>query len=82
MPHLYTCRQCRTQAPESRDQEADAEVDRQEHRDRVHGGHAPIDGDGIRRVHSDRRGDGFFPRHTAFAGLVMLALLLANCWGR
>ncbi|MEU5596650.1 hypothetical protein [Streptomyces sp. NPDC020298] len=82
MPFLYTCAQCRTQAPARRDEREDAEADRQEHRDRVHGGHAPLDGDRIDRVHAASRGDGLLPRHAGIAALVLLALVLANCWGR
>lgn len=82
MPHRYACHQCRTVAPRRRAHIEDAEDDQQAHRDAAHGGHAPIDGDGIRRVHSDRRGDGILPRHTLAAALVLLALVLANCWGR
>ncbi|WP_320784175.1 hypothetical protein [Streptomyces sp. CRN 30] len=82
MPYLYTCRQCRTRAPRPRTTCEDAETDQQEHRDAAHGGHAPLDGDGIRRVHDDARGDGLLPRHSCLAALVLLALVLANCWGR
>lgn len=81
MPHLYTCRQCHTQAPEQRARIEDAEADQQAHRDAAHGGHAPIDGDGIRRVHDVRRGDGILPRHSFWAMLFVLGLLLANCHG-
>jgi hypothetical protein len=82
MPHLYVCRQCRTQSPEPRGRREDAEADRQQHRDAVHGGHAPLDGDEVRPVHAEARGDGFLPRHTFFAALFLLALILANCHGR
>lgn len=78
MPHLFTCHQCRTVAPERRDRREDAEDDRQAHRDAAHGGHAPIDGDEIRHVHHASRGDGFLPRHTFLAVLVLLALIVAN----
>jgi hypothetical protein len=82
MPYLYTCRQCRAQSPERRAHRADAEDDRQEHRDTAHGGLEPLYGDQIRAVHHASRGDRLFPRHTLAAGLFMLALVLANCWGR
>jgi len=82
VPHLYECLQCRTQSPETRDTYAAAEDDQQRHRDAAHGGDAPMDGDRIRRVHADARGDGILPRHTFLAVLVLLALVLANCWGR
>lgn len=81
MPYLYLCRQCRTQAPAKRDHREDAEQDQADHRDRAHGGHAPIDGDGIEHVHSDSRGDGLLPRNTGWAVLFLLFLVLANCWG-
>ncbi|MEU2426921.1 hypothetical protein ABZ619_38915 [Streptomyces sp. NPDC007851] len=81
MPHMYECQQCRTQAPRRAERE-DAEDDLEEHRDLAHGGLAPMDGDGIRPVHDDRRGDGLLPRHTLPAVLFLLALVLANCWGR
>ena len=82
MPHLYTCHQCRTRALHARGRREDAEADQQAHRDAAHGGDVPLDGDGIQRVHDDARGDGILPRHTWLAGLVLLALILANCWGR
>lgn len=82
MPYLYICRQCHTRAPRRRTHRDDARDDRQEHRDAAHGGHAPLDGDGIHPVHDDRRGDGILPRHSCLAVLFLLALVLANCWGR
>ncbi|MEW2567657.1 hypothetical protein [Streptomyces sp. NPDC047070] len=82
MPHLYECAQCRTRGPARRDHRDDARADRDDHRDRAHGGHAPIDGDRIRTVHNDARGDGLLPRHTGIAMLVLLFLILASCWGR
>lgn len=82
MPYLYSCRQCRSQSPARRDHREDAEDDRDKHRDAVHGGLAPMDGDRIRAVHNDARGDGLLPRHTGVAMLVLLFLVLANCWGR
>lgn len=82
MPYLYTCRQCRTEAPARRDHKADAEADQQAHRDAAHGGHRPIDGDGIEHVHAAGRGDGWLPDGSCLAVLFVLALVLANCWGR
>lgn len=82
MPYLYTCRQCRTEAPERRSRHEDAEADQQAHRDAAHGGHRPIDGDGIKRVHDASRGDGWLPDGSCLAVLILLALVLANCWGR
>lgn len=81
MPYLYTCRQCRTRAPERRARREDAEADRQAHRDAAHGGHAPIDGDRIDHVHHEARGDGLLPAGSCLAALVLLALVLANCAG-
>ncbi|WP_128381253.1 hypothetical protein [Streptomyces cavernae] len=80
MPHLYICHQCRTRAPKRWDRREGAEADQQQHRDDAHGGHVPIGGDGIETVHADSRGDGLLPRHTFFAVLFLLALVLANCW--
>lgn len=82
MPYLYECAQCRTQSPARRDHRDDARDDRDDHRDAVHGGHAPMDGDRIRAVHHASRGDGLLPNHTGVAMLVLLFLVLANCWGR
>ncbi|MDX5569238.1 hypothetical protein PYK79_46400 [Streptomyces sp. ID05-04B] len=82
MPHLYECLQCHTQAPARRARPEDAETDRQTHRDLAHGGHQPRAGDRIRTVHHHSRGDGILPDHSLIAALVLLALVLANCWGR
>ncbi|MGW0795166.1 hypothetical protein [Streptomyces sp. NPDC002692] len=79
---LYICGQCRTQAPARRATREAAEDDQQDHRDAAHGGHAPLDGDGIRRVHHPARGDGILPRHSCLAALVLLALVLHSCWAR
>jgi hypothetical protein len=68
-------------APERRDRREDAEEDQQAHRDAAHGGHAPMDGDGIRHVHDDRRGDGLLPRHTLWAFLVLVVLIVASRCG-
>lgn len=81
MPYLYVCRHCRTRAPERRDTRDHAAADRQQHRDAAHGGHVPLDGDRIDHVHADARGDGLLPRHTVWAVLVLLALILANRCG-
>lgn len=81
MPHRYTCQQCLVSAPEPRDRRADAEADQKVHRDAAHGGYAPLCGDVISRVHDESRGSGFLPRHTIFAGLVLLILILANHCG-
>lgn len=82
MPHLYTCHQCRTEAPARRDRYEDAEADQEAHRDAAHGGHRPMDGDEIRHVHAAGRGDGLLPSGSCLAVLILLALVLANCWGR
>jgi hypothetical protein len=36
----------------------------------------------VRRVHAEVRGDGFLPSGWGWALLVLLALMLSNCWGR
>jgi hypothetical protein len=78
VPHLYTCQACRTEAPQRRDYREDAEADQQAHRDAAHGGHRPIDGDGVRHVHHASRGDGILPRHTFLAVVVLIVLIVAN----
>lgn len=82
MPHEYFCRACDAVSPEQRERQADAEDDLVEHRRDTHGGLRPNAGDGVRRVHAEARGDGILPSGSWLAALVLLALLLANCWGR
>lgn len=82
MPYEYFCRSCEAVSPERRERQADAEDELVEHRRATHGALRPAAGDGVRHVHAEARGDGIFPRHTLFAVLFLLALLLANCWGR
>lgn len=82
MPYRYRCRQCRAESPDEHPSRADAEADQDAHRDDEHGGLAPLAGDNIDRVHADARGHRLLPRHTGIAALVMLALVLANCWGK
>lgn len=82
MPYLYICQQCRAEAPARRDHKAQAEDDQQAHRDAAHGGHRPVDGDGIAHVHAAGRGDGWLPDGSCLAVLILLVLVLANCWGR
>ncbi|MFF9123178.1 hypothetical protein ACF09J_07750 [Streptomyces sp. NPDC014889] len=82
MPYRYTCHQCQAQSPAEHPYPAAAEADRQEHRNSAHGGLAPLQGDGIHHVHAISRGDGILPRHSCLAALFLLALILANCWGR
>lgn len=82
MPYRYRCRQCRAESLFEHPDRASAEADQDEHRDSRHGGLAPSAGDSIDRVHADARGHQLLPRHTWAAALVMLALVLANCWGR
>lgn len=82
MPYEYFCRSCDAVSPERRAREADAEDELVEHRRSSHGGLAPAAGDGVRLVHAEARGDGVFPRGSCLAVLFLLALVLANCWGR
>ena len=82
MPHEYFCRSCDAVSPRRRDRREDAETDLATHRQAAHGGLAPTAGDGVRRVHTESRGDGVLPAGWQWAGLFLLALLLANCWGR
>jgi len=82
MPYEYWCRECNAVSPERRDRAEDAEDEGVEHRRTAHGGLAPAAGDGVRRVHAEARGDGFLPSGSCLAVLFLLALVLANCWGR
>lgn len=82
MPYEYWCQACDAVSPERRDREVDAEDELVTHRRETHGGLRPNDGDGVRRVHSEARGDGILPAGSWLALLVLLALLLSNCWGR
>lgn len=81
MPYRYRCLQCRAESPVEHPDRADAEADQEEHRDSTHGGLAPLAGDRIDHVHATARGARLLPRHTLGAVLLMLALILANCWG-
>lgn len=81
MPHEYFCRACDAVSPERRECEVDAVQDLDEHRRVTHGGLRPAAGDGVRRVHSEARGDGLLPAHWPWAFLFLLGLLLANCSG-
>lgn len=82
MPFQYECRQCEARSPRRHDAQADALAERDKHRAVVHGGLAPAAGDRVRRVHAEARGDGFLPAGSWWALLFLLALVLANCWGR
>ena len=82
MPYEYFCRGCDAVSPEQRAREVDAEDELVEHRHAAHGGLRPAAGDGVRRVHAEARGDGFLPKGSCLAVLFLLALVLANCWGR
>lgn len=82
MPYEYFCRQCDAVSPGRRDHETDAQEDLIEHRGTAHGGLRPTAGDEVRHVHAEARGDGLLPSGWPWALLFLLALLLANCWGR
>lgn len=82
MPFEYFCRSCDAVSPGQREREVDAEDELVLHRREAHGGLRPAAGDGVRRVHAEARGDGVLPAGTWLAVIVLLALLLANCWGR
>lgn len=82
MPYEAWCGHCEVVSPERRAREADAEDELVEHRRATHGGLRPAAGDGVRRVHAEARGDGVLPSGSLWALLFLLALLLANCWGR
>lgn len=80
--YLYRCHPCAAESPSRRPSWGEAEEDQRRHRDVAHGGLAPTGGDGIVRVHAERRGDRLLPRHTWVAVLVLIMLLAANCHGR
>lgn len=82
MPWIYECRACDAASPSRHDHQADAEEEMAEHRHTAHGGLAPTTGDTIRRVHADGRGDGILPAGWPIALLILLTLVLTNCWGR
>lgn len=82
MPWIYECRACDARSPKRWERRDDADDERAEHRRTAHGGLAPAAGDGVRQVHSAARGDGVLPAGWGWAVLVLLGLLLANCWGR
>lgn len=82
MPYEYRCRACDATSPEQRARREDAEDELVEHRRGAHGGLAPAAGDGVHQVHADARGDGCLPAGSFWALLFLLALLMANCWGR
>lgn len=82
MPYEAWCRACDVVSPERREREADAEDELVEHCRTAHGGLRPAAGAGVRRVHSEARGDGILPSGWFWALMFFLALVLANCWGR
>lgn len=82
MPYEYECRQCDARSPHRHDRQEDADAEQEQHRADSHGGLAPAAGDGVRRVHASARGDGVLPAGWGWALLVLLALVLSNCWGR
>lgn len=82
MPWVYECRACDAVSPRQQDRRDGADGEQERHRADAHGGLAPAAGDGVRRVHAEVRGDGFLPAGWGWALLVLLALMLSNCWGR
>lgn len=82
MPYVYECHACEAVSPEQHERSVDAEDELVEHRRAAHGGLRPEAGDGVRRVHSEARGDGVLPAGWPWALAVLLALVLANWWGR
>lgn len=82
MPYQYWCAACDAVSPARRDHREEAEADLDTHRSNTHGGLSPAAGDGVRSVHAESRGDGILPRGSGLAVLFLLALVLANCWGR
>ncbi|MFD5631603.1 hypothetical protein [Streptomyces sp. NPDC127072] len=82
MPYEAWCGACDVVSPERRVRREDAEDELVEHRHEAHGGLRPNDGDGVRHVHAEARGDGCLPAGSFWALLFLLALVLANCWGR
>jgi hypothetical protein len=81
MPYEAWCGQCEVVSPERREREVDAADELVEHRRTAHGGLAPEAGDGVRRVHSEARGDGALPAGWPWALAVLLVLVLAKWWG-
>lgn len=82
MPFIYECRACDARSPEQRERREDAEDELVEHRRAAHGGLAPTAGDDVRRVHAAARGSGILPDGWPWAVVILLLLMLANCWGR
>ncbi|MCX5601599.1 hypothetical protein OOK29_25955 [Streptomyces phaeochromogenes] len=82
MPYEYFCYGCDAVSPERRARRDDAEDELVEHRRQEHGGLRPDLGDGVRQVHAEARGDRFLPNGSCLGVLFLLALVLANCWGR
>ncbi|MBW1600875.1 hypothetical protein JJV70_01910 [Streptomyces sp. JJ66] len=85
MPYRHHCYACDA-VSDRHDRRADAETAQQEHRDTAHGGHQPLAGDHIERVHADGRGDRTTGQHwplgAYLAALVLLFAMLAECVGR
>lgn len=81
MPYEYYCLHCQVISTRY-GRRADADAEMAEHRRTEHGGLAPIAGDGVDRVHSTARGDGILPNGSCLFVLFLLALVLADCWGR
>ncbi|MGW5477680.1 hypothetical protein [Streptomyces sp. NPDC004008] len=82
MAYQYECFQCEARSPEPHSWRSDAEAERDAHRDAAHGGLAPAAGDAIRRANAGERGEGCLSSGSFWILLFLLALVLANCWGR
>lgn len=81
MPFEYFCDPCDAVSPERRARREDAEDELVVHRRAAHGGLRPRGGDGVRPVHAEARGDGVLPAGWVWAGLFLLALVLAQFLG-
>jgi hypothetical protein len=84
VPYRHRCDACQA-ASDKHDRREDAEAAQQAHRDTAHGGHRPLAGDTIERVHADGRGDRTtgepWPIGAWIAAVVLLLLMLAECVG-
>jgi hypothetical protein len=81
MPYEYVCTPCDAVSPAGRDRQEDAADELVEHRRAAHGGLRPRGGDGVRRVHTESRGDAVLPSGWVWAALFLLLLVLAKFLG-